>query len=624
MFKRKKLLPDVPIYIMMGGVGENFGGVTSVALHRSSVFSELDDRPIGFLTTSPNHSDDPERRARELKADGRLSENVEIRNAWYDLATMSDIELSNLTCGIESPADGIDNLLPYEGERETVRTDAGGKVLQADRFRQDGTRFVSDRRDVRNPGVVGGRLVTAFCRDGSVAQQWTGTRFVYHAWLDWLTGGETSIFIVDSAVVAVPMIEYRRSHALVVHPLHTGHTKDTAPHGFTLSKSTYQKYTNLDSFDLVTSLTESHAADLKAEGIASNNLVSLSNMSASAPIRKIQHRDPHAGIMLARLAEQKRIEHAVEAMALVHDKSDINATVDIYGEGELRPELESQIAALNLEDVVRLQGYASSAREKFAECSFSILSSRFEGQGLVLLESMANGCIPIAYDIKYGPSDVITHGVDGFLVPAGDVEELANTIRRVVRMDPAALMKMRKAGVKRSRAFLPESITKMWGDVLKGALEAKQPMRSVQGKAKLVEATIRVGSIDVLVDFESDAIEVDWAMLVWTQRHGFGYGRVPASLSQDESGIRISAQLPLDTFAPLKEGTIDFWIDVMIQGNPLRSRIKNAGKGLPVRNGNVELYATKHKSLSLIVHDDAVATTQEERGRQVDPATPPV
>ncbi|WP_350269306.1 glycosyltransferase [Brevibacterium sp. CBA3109] len=601
MFKRKKLLPEVPIYIMMGGVGENFGGVTSVALHRSSVFAELDDRPIGFLTTSANHAADPSGRARELKAEGRLAENVYIRNAWNDLASMPDDDLSALSSGVEDPESEVPNLLPYEDEAEAVRTNDEGKILQVDRFRADGSRFISDRRDARIPGVLGGRLVTAFRRDGSVAQQWTGTRFVYHAWLDWLTQGETSIFIVDSANVAVPMIEYRRSHAVVVHPLHTGHTVGSEPPGFTLSKSTYPKYSKLDSFDLVTALTESHASELRAEGIASDNLVSLSNMSASEPVKKIEPRRRTSGVMLARLADQKRIDHAIEAVGLANRESLDPITLDIYGEGELRPALESQISELNLDDHVRLKGYAPSAREKFGEASFSVLSSLYEGQGLVLLESMANGCIPISYDIRYGPSDVITHGVDGFLVPDGDVGQLAATIQRVALMDSAELMKMRKAAVKRSRAFLPRSITKLWGEVLKEALEAKQPVRTVRGTVEVVTCALKDESVEVRVDFKGNGSWPDWAKLVWTQRNGTGYGRVPARVHQDDGAYQISATLPLATFAPLENGTIDFWIDVKVEGNPLRMRIKKAGDRLPVREGRFELYATKHKSLSLRV-----------------------
>ena len=51
-----------------------------------------------------------------------------------------------------------------------------------------------------------------------------------------------------------------------------------------------------------------------------------------------------------------------------------------------------------------------------------LLTSRMEGLPLVLLEAMSVGCIPIAYDMPYGPADIIVDGVNGYLVEAGDIE----------------------------------------------------------------------------------------------------------------------------------------------------------------------------------------------------------
>ena len=50
--------------------------------------------------------------------------------------------------------------------------------------------------------------------------------------------------------------------------------------------------------------------------------------------------------------------------------------------------------------------------DEFSKASFSLLTSSAEGLPGVLIESMGRGCIPISYDLPYGPSDIITHGVD--------------------------------------------------------------------------------------------------------------------------------------------------------------------------------------------------------------------
>lgn len=604
MFKRKTLLPKVPIYIMMGGVGENFGGVTNVALHRSSVFSELDDRPIGFLTTSMMHAVDPGERERELKSDGRLGPDVHFKNAWFDLGNMSDKDLKSLTCSIDDPADTVEGLLPYEGLPESTRADGEGKVLQVDRFRADGTRYASDRKDMRVEGVPGGRLITAFTRDGEVAQQWDGARFVYHAWLDWLTDGETSVIIVDSENAANLMFEYRRDHVVVVHPIHSNHTYGRTDSGRAiLAKNQHRRYTNLDSFDLVTTLTESQARDLKKDGIAADDIVSLSNMSAALPAKKLGSRSIRKGVVLSRLTAEKRLDHMISAVA----NADSSPQLDIYGHGDEYSRLEEMITELGIGDSIHLCGYDLRARERFEDASFTLLTSIREGQGLVLLEAMAVGCIPISYDIDYGPSDIITHGVDGFLVPNGDIPQLAATIDQFAEMDERERTKMRKAAVKRSQAFVPREIARQWGRQLELAIAAKRPVENVEGVAILEGFALVDGRMDITVEVSGVAARADRVMVTWMQRTGIGYGRVSASSAESHAGLRISASLSLDDIASVGPGTIDFWVDVMVNGNPARLRVKGAGEKLPIRENNVELYATKHKSLSLIVEDQSNA-----------------
>lgn len=604
MFRRKKLLPDVPIYMMMGGVGENFGGVTNVALHRSSIFSELDDRPIGFLTTSMMHAVDPGERERELKAGGRLGPNVHFRNAWFDLGTMPDEDLKALTCGIDSPAETVDGLLPYAGAPEATRVDCEGTILQVDRFRTDGTRYLSDRKDMRVEGVLGGRLLTAFTREGEVARQWEGARFVYHAWLDWLTVGETSIIIVDSANSANLMFEYRRDHVVMVHPIHSNHTYGRTDSGrAVLAKNQHRRYTNLDSFDLVTTLTESQARDLKKDGIATDDIVTLSNMSAALPAKKLGARDIRNGVVLSRLTAEKRLDHMISAVA----NSDSSPQLDIYGHGDDSSRLEEMITELGVGEAIHLCGYDPRARDRFEDASFTLLTSIREGQGLVLLEAMAVGCIPISYDIDYGPSDIITHGVDGFLVPDGDIAQLAATIDQFTEMDERERTKMRKAAVKRSKAFVPREIARQWGCQLERAIAAKRPVENVEGAAMLAGFALVDGRLDITVEVSGVAARADRVMVTWMQRTGIGYGRVSASSAESHAELRVSASLSLDDIASVGPGAIDFWVDVVVNGNPARLRVKGAGEGLPVRENSVELYATKHKSLSLVVDKNAAA-----------------
>src|SRR5699024_409172 len=66
-----------------------------------------------------------------------------------------------------------------------------------------------------------------------------------------------------------------------------------------------------------------------------------------------------------------------------------------------------------------LQGNVDSASEKLSEYSFLLLTSKSEGMSLVIIEAMAQSCVPNSYNLRYGPTDISDDGVNGFLSPSG-------------------------------------------------------------------------------------------------------------------------------------------------------------------------------------------------------------
>ena len=69
------------------------------------------------------------------------------------------------------------------------------------------------------------------------------------------------------------------------------------------------------------------------------------------------------------------------------------------------------------------------------ESSIFILSSRFEGFGMVLIEAMSQGCACVSFDCESGPSDIIDAGVDGLLVPDQDNAAMAEALGRLMSDD---------------------------------------------------------------------------------------------------------------------------------------------------------------------------------------------
>ena len=102
------------------------------------------------------------------------------------------------------------------------------------------------------------------------------------------------------------------------------------------------------------------------------------------------------------------------------------ASLDIYGSGPLEPQLRELIAELNLQEKVRLMGRTDHPVARMAEYSAVIVPSSFEAFGLVIGEAMLAATPVIAFDCDFGPRDIISHGVDGTLVDAGDFEKLSD------------------------------------------------------------------------------------------------------------------------------------------------------------------------------------------------------
>ncbi len=132
----------------------------------------------------------------------------------------------------------------------------------------------------------------------------------------------------------------------------------------------------------------------------------------------------------------------------------------IYGDGVERINLESFVLENNLCNVF-LEHSVSDISEKFREGSFSILSSRFEGFGMVIIEAMECGLPVIAFDCPCGPNEIILHCVDGILVPPNNLEKLKESICYMIANENSRIEMGKKAALKASQ-FSNDIIMKKW------------------------------------------------------------------------------------------------------------------------------------------------------------------
>ncbi|MDF8368454.1 glycosyltransferase [Weissella paramesenteroides] len=138
-------------------------------------------------------------------------------------------------------------------------------------------------------------------------------------------------------------------------------------------------------------------------------------------------------ISLGRLEPVKRVDIMIRAFKAVVEY-DSSAVLDIYGQGSEYESLIKLTKKLNLEKNINFFGFTNSVNLAYQSHTALLFTSAYEGFGMTLMESLSNGTPSIAFDIKYGPRDIITSGKDGYLLKDGDVAGLTNSMLKLMNM----------------------------------------------------------------------------------------------------------------------------------------------------------------------------------------------
>jgi glycosyltransferase involved in cell wall biosynthesis len=174
---------------------------------------------------------------------------------------------------------------------------------------------------------------------------------------------------------------------------------------------------------------------------------------------------PERPIMLAvgRASEEKQFGLLLEvfhSLANQHDDWDLV----ILGEGPQRPALQAQVWAAGLEKRVFLPGRAGNVGEWYERADLYVMSSRFEGFPNTLVEAMAHSLPAVSFDCDTGPRDIIRHGVDGLLIPPGDVAGLTAALDRLMT-DAALRQRLAERAVEVRERFSMKRIAGMWEEL---------------------------------------------------------------------------------------------------------------------------------------------------------------
>lgn len=133
-------------------------------------------------------------------------------------------------------------------------------------------------------------------------------------------------------------------------------------------------------------------------------------------------------VQVSSLIPQKSVHTTIHAFSKVLN-SYPNANLSIVGEGPEKGKLMELCCSLGINDKVKFLGFLDNEKTQqiMAQSQFFVMPSTNEGFGIVYLEAMNNGCVTIGTEGE-GISFFIENGVDGFLVPPGDSDQIAKII----------------------------------------------------------------------------------------------------------------------------------------------------------------------------------------------------
>lgn len=172
-------------------------------------------------------------------------------------------------------------------------------------------------------------------------------------------------------------------------------------------------------------------------------------------------------LSVGRLHEQKGFDMLLQAWDKVQ-RDEVQSTKDwtlrIVGEGPKRKELEEQVKRLQIRHVC-FAGRTEDVAKEYAEASLFVLSSRYEGLPLALIEAMWSGVPCIAFDCPQGPAELLEQE-RGWLVPANDVEKLAKQIEYAVSHPDEAQERAHKAQQFAHKTYSEQTIMPQWERII--------------------------------------------------------------------------------------------------------------------------------------------------------------
>jgi glycosyltransferase involved in cell wall biosynthesis len=254
--------------------------------------------------------------------------------------------------------------------------------------------------------------------------------------------------------------------------------------------------------DCIVSLTD-ESSDWLADALqaAAPHLVTIPNAIPDVFRPETAGRLPLI-VAAGRFVPGKRFDHLIRAFASVALRHP-DWRLRLYGSGPQEDAYRRMARRLGVESRLELIPPVTDMLSEWSKASIAALSSRSEGLPLVALEAIAAGVPVVSYDCPTGPSEIIDDGVNGRLIPTGDVQILAQALEELMG-DSAKRFRMSSAAKASAARFSPDRIQKKWVELFTALLEEardgstrdERSLRRTKKASQLLNSQLEVAAQD--------------------------------------------------------------------------------------------------------------------------------
>lgn len=428
-----------------------------------------------------------------------------------------------------------------------------------DYLRPDGTRYLRTPAD----SILGTTQV--FDQSERIVADLDSLGDLWRWWMVQLCepGGPVFIFS-DCPRVAFALGQLDNPGTHVLHQLHGPHhggngewnSPPAAVHSHVLE--------NLGNLDALVVSTDRQRQDIATFSGASTNLFVIANPSEPTAVTMPLPSRAHGRIVMnTQFEPAKRVDLAIRAFEIVAARNRV-AHLDIYGVGTGRSDLERQISLARVNDRISLHNHTSRDAEQFWSADLAWSTSGTEGPCREILEALVRGCPVVAFDVCYGPAELIGDGIGGVLVADNDIEAFAQETLALLA-DPDRLEAMREPARRAAQAESGKIYLEHWA-ALCALVQAHKSERTHIDVAKLTNLELhvrgthpRLTAVLVVVGTgDRSTLKVRWQM--WDSDSPAPVDLpVELNLEGNEihvSGLGVARELPFDAAGPNAAGRL--------------------------------------------------------------------